>query len=114
MAGQPCQPAGNKTCIVDDCGLSLDELKPFYHRARICAEHARELAVPLSGAPHRLCQQCGRLEPVSAFEAERRSCMISLEKHSKGLRRRRTASQVGDPFGCWVLYIPCLAPSSDL
>lgn len=75
-----------QTCQVPGCGADLTNLRSYFVRQHICEEHARADAVPDGrGGFMRFCQQCTKLEPVSAFEGLKRSCEASLQK--RHLRR---------------------------
>ena len=89
--------AGPKVCQVDGCGMDLTELKPYFHRAKVCMSHCKAPEVLLGGMQHRFCQQCGKLEPIDLFEGARRSCSKMLERHSTSLRQKRAREVCGLP-----------------
>lgn len=55
----------------------------YNQRYKICNTHRQELAVNVNGVLMRFCQQCARLQPVTDFNEERRSCQARLEIHNK-------------------------------
>jgi hypothetical protein len=83
-------------CQVPGCGLDLSALKMYYQRCKICENHHRAVAIAINNRPSRFCQQCAALQPVSAFDGERRSCRAALERHNA---RRQRKSKVGPETG---------------
>jgi hypothetical protein len=45
------------------------------------------------GHPHRLCQQCNRLQPLADFRGSRRSCEKQLKVHASRIKQRKTKKQ---------------------
>ncbi|KAF8073175.1 LG1 [Scenedesmus sp. PABB004] len=78
------QGEGSTRCCVVGCEVDLASLgKPYNLKKHICPAHVRAPAVHCGGSAHRLwrfCQQCGRLEPLTSFEGNKRSCRTSLER----------------------------------
>jgi hypothetical protein len=55
--------------------------------AQVCEEHMRSQSIEVGGRLCRFCQQCGKFEPVEAFDGIKRSCRARLLEHNK--RRRK-------------------------
>ncbi|KAL4424639.1 hypothetical protein ABPG77_002257 [Micractinium sp. CCAP 211/92] len=83
---------GKTECQVAGCTVDLTTLRSYFLRQKICEEHAKAASIPDGhGGFVRFCQQCTKLEPVSAFEGTKRSCRISLIKRHD--RHRQHASR---------------------
>lgn len=67
-------------CIVDGCCAPLAAAPQYSQRRRLCGDHLRADAVLCGGALQRFCHQCGKLEPLSAFDESKRSCRVTLAK----------------------------------
>jgi hypothetical protein len=50
----------------------LRDEKPYYQRFLVCEEHMRCLSLDINGQLSRFCQQCGKFEPVEAFDNNKR------------------------------------------
>ncbi|KAI7840512.1 hypothetical protein COHA_005811 [Chlorella ohadii] len=69
------------SCQVEGCTADLGTLRPYFQRQHICEDHARADEIPDGrGGLVRFCQQCTKLEPISAFDGKKRSCQASLVK----------------------------------
>lgn len=55
-------PPGCKafTCQVAGCGLSLEGMKGYFLRHRVCEEHSKAPVLMIGDTPSRLCQQVRR------------------------------------------------------
>ncbi|KAI3425692.1 hypothetical protein D9Q98_007669 [Chlorella vulgaris] len=85
--------APNYCCQVEGCPRQLLPLRSYYQRQHICEEHFRALAITdISGRVTRFCQQCTKLEPLSNFDEERRSCRISLERRNQRRQGKRNST----------------------
>jgi len=78
---------------VPGCARPLHGLREYYKRYKICAHHMELYCLKVDGQYIRFCQQCGRFQLLSEFDAEKRSCRQKLAKHN--LRRRQ------DEAGCF-------------
>eukprot|EP00775_Hariotina_reticulata_P007110 gene7110-7324_t len=74
---------------IEGCQQLLKDEKPYYQRFMVCEEHMRSLSLQINGQSCRFCQQCGRFEPLQAFDGAKRSCRARLQEHNK--RRRKDA-----------------------
>lgn len=83
-------------CQVAGCGKSLEELKDYHQRYRICDVHIKLPQVIKHGRLERFCQQCGRFHDLAAFDGNRRSCRDQLSKHN-ARRRKRALSKTHPP-----------------
>ncbi|EFN55613.1 hypothetical protein CHLNCDRAFT_133755 [Chlorella variabilis] len=80
----------NYCCQVEGCPRQLLPLRSYYQRQHICEEHFRALAITdASGHVSRFCQQCTKLEPLSSFDGERRSCRVSLDRRNQRRQGKR-------------------------
>ncbi|KXZ48256.1 hypothetical protein GPECTOR_29g35 [Gonium pectorale] len=79
-------------CTVEGCGASLLGLRSYYQRHKTCEFHAKADTVMKDGRPHRFCQQCGRLQPLTEFDGAKRSCRATLLRHCM---RRAQQMQAG-------------------
>ncbi|PRW60887.1 Squamosa promoter-binding 1 [Chlorella sorokiniana] len=94
--GETGAAPGSSTCQVPGCGVNLNRLRPYFRRQRICEEHARAESVPDGrGGLARFCQQCTRLEPLSFFDGQRRSCRSSLAKRQERMSAARRRNHSG-------------------
>lgn len=75
------------SCQVPGCSQSLNSLREYYKRYKICAHHMELYCLKVDGQYIRFCQQCGRFQLLSEFDGEKRSCRSKLAKHN--LRRRQ-------------------------
>ncbi|GMH42007.1 hypothetical protein BSKO_09926 [Bryopsis sp. KO-2023] len=82
-------------CQVAGCGKSLEDLKDYHQRYRICDVHIKLPQVIKHGRLERFCQQCGRFHDLAAFDGNRRSCRDQLSKHNA--RRRKRALSKNHP-----------------
>jgi hypothetical protein len=57
---------------VEGCERLLRDEKPYYQRFLVCEEHMRCLSLDINGQLSRFCQQCGKFEPVEAFDNNKR------------------------------------------
>ncbi len=57
---------------VEGCDKSLSDEKAYYRRYSICKEHLRSLSLVVDGQLSRFCFQCGKFEPLSNFEGDKR------------------------------------------
>ncbi|WIA24037.1 hypothetical protein OEZ85_013655 [Tetradesmus obliquus] len=71
-------------CQVQGCGTHLKRLRKTYcTRLGICPACMKASSVRLPGdnsEPMRFCFQCGKVQPLTMFEGNKRSCMASLQK----------------------------------
>ncbi|GLI70461.1 hypothetical protein VaNZ11_015371 [Volvox africanus] len=74
-------PSQKGMCHVQGCHRSLQGLRDYYQRYKICEHHLKVSSVLKDGVPHRFCQQCGRFHPLSEFDGDRRSCRTMLQRH---------------------------------
>ncbi|KAF6255907.1 hypothetical protein COO60DRAFT_1627375 [Scenedesmus sp. NREL 46B-D3] len=90
-------------CMVVGCATELLQFnKPYYLRRGICPSCMKAPSVTTEAGkntPLRYCFQCAKLQPVSAFEGTRRSCMVSLQKR-QGLEAAPTAVQQAKSHSC--------------
>ncbi|WIA24034.1 hypothetical protein OEZ85_013652 [Tetradesmus obliquus] len=74
----------NRICQVLGCGTSLKSLRKTYcTRLGVCPSCMKAPSVRLPGdntQPMRFCFQCGKLQPLTMFEGNKRSCKPSLQK----------------------------------
>ncbi|EFN53735.1 hypothetical protein CHLNCDRAFT_136317 [Chlorella variabilis] len=91
--GQPLGALDRFSCRVPGCSRELKV--GFLQRCRCCEFHSREPQLELHGVTSRFCQQCGFFHALEEFDAQRRSCRRSLERHRvcRRLRRQRAAEQ---------------------
>ncbi|KAK8956682.1 Squamosa promoter-binding-like protein 7 [Platanthera zijinensis] len=91
LDGSP--PAAKRTavpkCLAEGCNKALLDAKDYHKRHRVCAMHAKAPSVIVLGAEQRFCQQCSRFQPISEFDAAKRSCRRRLAGHNQ--RRRKTS-----------------------
>lgn len=59
-------------CQVEGCERLLRDEKPYYQRFLVCEEHMRCLSLDINGQLSRFCQQCGKFEPLEAFDDNKR------------------------------------------
>lgn len=57
---------------IEGCQQLLKDEKPYYQRFMVCEEHMRSLSLQINGQACRFCQQCGRFEPLHAFDDAKR------------------------------------------
>ena len=80
-------------CQVDSCSVDVSTLPAYFSRRRICVEHSKAKQVLKDGLPHRLCQQCNRLQPLADFRGSRRSCEKKLKVHASRIKLRKIRKQ---------------------
>ncbi|WIA35899.1 hypothetical protein OEZ86_004278 [Tetradesmus obliquus] len=91
-------------CQALGCTADLAADGRYCIKRRLCKQHlkATSLRRNRSGADgeFRFCQQCGKLEPLSAFEGMKRSCKVQLERRRVGASaaRKQRASEQGTSF----------------
>ena len=68
---------------VPGCGKDLQGEKTYNIRYKVCASHLTLPEVDINGSMMRFCQQCARFQPVSDFDALKRSCRERLQKHNQ-------------------------------
>ena len=73
-------------CVVGGCKNSCTGR--YYRKYRVCQEHAKAAVITIQGKPVRFCQKCAKLEPLSSFDGEYRSCRVTLERHNERRRLR--------------------------
>lgn len=81
-------------CVVEGCRNTCTGT--YYRKYRVCQEHAKASAITIKGESVRFCQKCAKLEPLSAFDGDYRSCRVTLERHN--LRRRLRNAEKGKPL----------------
>lgn len=62
---------------VEGCERLLRDEKPYYQRFLVCEEHMRCLSLDINGQLSRFCQQCGKFEPLEAFDNNKRCGHVS-------------------------------------
>ncbi|WIA24028.1 hypothetical protein OEZ85_013646 [Tetradesmus obliquus] len=74
----------SRICQVLGCGTSLKSLRKTYcTRLGVCPSCMKASSVRLPGddsQPMRFCFQCGKVQPLTMFEGNKRSCKTSLQK----------------------------------
>ncbi|KAL4442672.1 hypothetical protein ABPG77_006666 [Micractinium sp. CCAP 211/92] len=70
-----------RTCRVPGCTAEL--AAGYQLKYRICSTHYVIPAVAVGEHLCRFCQQCSKLHALVEFDADRRSCRSSLEKHQQ-------------------------------
>jgi hypothetical protein len=81
-------------CVVEGCRNTCTGT--YYRKYRVCQEHAKAAAITINGRAVRFCQKCAKLEPLSAFDGDYRSCRVTLARHN--LRRRMRNAEKGKPL----------------
>ena len=61
-------------CQVEGCTTSLQGLKDYHIRYKICNHHLKVSFILKDGKEQRFCQQCGRFHPLEEFDNNKRSC----------------------------------------
>ncbi|KXZ47614.1 hypothetical protein GPECTOR_34g773 [Gonium pectorale] len=113
------QPAVKGTCHVEGCGASLVGLRDYYQRYKICEFHLKVNSVLKGGVPHRFCQQCGRFQPVSEFDGEKRSCRVMLQRHCNRRAKQKQelaevlAQRLGEKQLQYLTSLPADGPGSE-
>ncbi|PRW60923.1 squamosa promoter binding [Chlorella sorokiniana] len=79
---------GPLVCQVEGCGAALDNLREYHQRYKVCEEHLKMPFIIKDGQQLRFCQQCGRFQPLSDFDGEKRSCRVRLQRHNARRRKR--------------------------
>ncbi|GAB4818529.1 hypothetical protein N2152v2_005575 [Parachlorella kessleri] len=73
--------------------LPIPTARPLLcQRYKICPEHVQMHSMLRDGVPHRFCQQCGRFQPLTEFDEDRRTCRRKLERHN-ARRRKKTGTR---------------------
>ncbi|KAF6250912.1 SBP domain-containing protein, partial [Scenedesmus sp. NREL 46B-D3] len=67
----------------------LSASKPYYQRHRVCAEHLAAMSATVDGVDSRFCQQCGKFQPLTEFDQDKRSCRSRLKRHNNRRREQR-------------------------
>lgn len=86
-----CESDGQRQVCCDVPGCVNTCTGTYYRKYRVCQEHAKSPVITIHGQPVRFCQKCAKLEPLSAFDGEYRSCRVTLERHNKRRRLRNAA-----------------------
>lgn len=75
-------------------GCSADLSTRYCQLKRVCEAHMKATSIQRDGSDKlwRFCQQCGKLEPMSAFEGGKRSCRRQLAKRREACARQQQAS----------------------
>jgi hypothetical protein len=77
---------GFPMCSVSSCQVSLMGCRVYNQRCYICPAHQRASEVLQGETYMRFCHQCGRLQPLSDFNGNQRSCAVSLHRRRKGMQ----------------------------
>nr|XP_043621981.1 squamosa promoter-binding-like protein 7 isoform X2 [Erigeron canadensis] len=78
-------------CQVEGCHVSLDNVKEYYRKHKVCEVHSKAPRVVVLGIQQRFCQQCSRFHGVTEFDEAKRSCRRRLQGHNQ--RRRKQLPQ---------------------
>ncbi|EFN53437.1 hypothetical protein CHLNCDRAFT_136680 [Chlorella variabilis] len=90
-------------CQVEGCGMSLEALKEYHQRYKVCEEHLKTPYIIRDGQQVRFCQHCGRFQPLEDFDDNKRSCRVHLQRHNARRRKRpRDGSAGGGDMGDYV------------
>ncbi|KXZ56344.1 hypothetical protein GPECTOR_1g304 [Gonium pectorale] len=97
-------PEPATVCEVLGCGASLEGLKRYYIRMRVCERHLNAQAIVVNGVVSRFCQQCAKWQFVGEFAGSKKSCIATLERHNarhraKVLARQRDSPRADDAGG---------------
>ena len=65
-------------------------------RCRLCPVHMKASQLAVCGNLLRFCQKCSKLHPLAAFDKDKRSCRVGLEKHNVRQRVLRAWTSVED------------------
>lgn len=85
--------AGGSGCQVEGCLADVGG-KEYHARYKICEAHLKAPMVVRGGQEQRFCQQCGKFQPLTDFDADKRSCRERLDKHNARRRRMREMQQM--------------------
>ncbi|WIA23641.1 hypothetical protein OEZ85_000346 [Tetradesmus obliquus] len=79
-ANKSKQQSSQKQCQAVGCGTVLT--KAYCVKKKLCEKHLKVEAMEVIGKQGlwRFCQQCGKLEELSAFAGDKRSCRLGLQK----------------------------------
>ncbi len=86
--GRLLGPDGFPMCSVTTCQVSLMGCRVYNLRCYICPVHQRASEVMQGDQYMRFCHQCSRLQPLSDFTGNQRSCAASLLRRRKVLEVR--------------------------
>ncbi|GAX76284.1 hypothetical protein CEUSTIGMA_g3729.t1 [Chlamydomonas eustigma] len=94
------QNKGPPTCQVDGCKTILTgpNFQCYHRRNRVCTEHMRVLSTEVGGQESRYCQQCHKFHEMSAFDANKRSCRMSLQRRSDKAAAKSAAKAAGHAY----------------
>ena len=67
-------------------------------RCRLCNMHMNCLEIAVGGEQFRFCQKCSKLHPIAAFDGNKRSCRIGLQKHNERQRVLRTWTSIESKY----------------
>jgi hypothetical protein len=54
------------------CGASLEGLKRYYVRMRVCERHLHAPSIVVNGVVSRFCQQCAKFQFVGEFSGSKK------------------------------------------
>ncbi|GFR47208.1 hypothetical protein Agub_g8888 [Astrephomene gubernaculifera] len=83
-------------CEVVGCGASLQGLKRYYVRMRVCEKHLHAAAIVVNGTISRFCQQCAKFQFIGEFSGTKKSCSATLERHNARHRAKVMARMQQD------------------
>ncbi|GIL44505.1 hypothetical protein Vafri_1957 [Volvox africanus] len=83
-------------CEVVGCGASLEGLKKYYVRMRVCERHLHAQAIVVNGVVSRFCQQCAKFQFLGEFSGGKKSCIATLERHNARHRAKVQARRLDD------------------
>ncbi|GIL75825.1 hypothetical protein Vretimale_5540 [Volvox reticuliferus] len=83
-------------CEVVGCGASLEGLKKYYVRMRVCERHLHAQAIVVNGVVSRFCQQCAKFQFLGDFSGNKKSCIATLERHNARHRAKVQARRLDD------------------
>jgi hypothetical protein len=83
-------------CQVPGCGAALDAPphNAYNVRCRLCTVHMRADSLVVGTDAFRFCQKCNRLQPLSAFDLNKHTCIARLQEHNKRRRERNAPPDV--------------------
>ncbi|BAF15411.1 squamosa promoter-binding-like protein 7 [Oryza sativa Japonica Group] len=79
-------------CQVEGCDITLQGVKEYHRRHKVCEVHAKAPRVVVHGTEQRFCQQCSRFHVLAEFDDAKKSCRRRLAGHNER-RRRSNASE---------------------
>ncbi|GMH41574.1 hypothetical protein BSKO_09484 [Bryopsis sp. KO-2023] len=106
--------ASRSVCQVEGCGNTLEGLRDYHVRYKICDHHLKISSIIKAGRQQRFCQQCGRFHDLSEFDGNKRSCRSRLMRHNARRRKRlktETEEKVSVPSPTQSLI--CVLPSGQ-